>query len=373
MKPVIDPKVDYVFKKVFGSESNTDVLQDLLEAVLGFPLSGVEIINPFNEKEATDDKLSVLDIKARDASGKWFDVEMQMFSHAAIAPRLLYYWAKLYSGQLVEGQDYRELRPAYSICFLGFRRFASSADVYHNCFELVDRNTGEVLTDHLGMHIIELPKFALAEDELRSIEEVWYYFLRHAKSLDFANMPATMNRPPVMKAMEVLMKMSQDALERDRYDNRIKWERDQRQREYDWQELQARMEAMRASVETMRASEAEAQASVETARASVETARASVETARASVETARASEAAARASVETMRANEAAARAGEAAARASAVEGFVGQIHLCQRLLKEPLTPKEELSPKTVEELQRLADELQRRVISGKEDSPASR
>ena len=35
MKPGIDPKVDYAFKKVFGSESNTDLLTDLLEAVLG--------------------------------------------------------------------------------------------------------------------------------------------------------------------------------------------------------------------------------------------------------------------------------------------------------------------------------------------------
>ena len=43
MKPGIDPKVDYAFKKVFGSVSNTDLLKDLLEAVLGFAISSVEI------------------------------------------------------------------------------------------------------------------------------------------------------------------------------------------------------------------------------------------------------------------------------------------------------------------------------------------
>ena len=34
MIPGMDPKVDYVFKKVFGSESNLDLLRHLLEAYL---------------------------------------------------------------------------------------------------------------------------------------------------------------------------------------------------------------------------------------------------------------------------------------------------------------------------------------------------
>ena len=50
MKPGIDPKVDYAFKKVFGSESNVDLLKLFLEAVLGFPLSAVEIVDPFDEQ-----------------------------------------------------------------------------------------------------------------------------------------------------------------------------------------------------------------------------------------------------------------------------------------------------------------------------------
>ena len=90
MKPGIDPKVDYAFKKVFGSESNVDLLQLLLEAVLGFPVSSVRIINPINDKDADDDKLCILDIKAKDGNGRSFDVEMQMHSHPAIRPRKLY-------------------------------------------------------------------------------------------------------------------------------------------------------------------------------------------------------------------------------------------------------------------------------------------
>jgi PD-(D/E)XK nuclease family transposase len=37
MIPGLDPKVDYAFKKVFGSEANTPILLDLLDAVLKPP------------------------------------------------------------------------------------------------------------------------------------------------------------------------------------------------------------------------------------------------------------------------------------------------------------------------------------------------
>ena len=74
MRPGIDPKVDYAFKRVFGSEDNRDVLIDLLNAVLqlgpGREVFAVELLNPFNDKSYADDKLSIVDVKARDAAGR---------------------------------------------------------------------------------------------------------------------------------------------------------------------------------------------------------------------------------------------------------------------------------------------------------------
>jgi hypothetical protein len=59
MVPGIDPKIDYAFKRVFGREQNKPLLIHLLNAVLQPPPAGrvvsLEILNPFNEKEALDD------------------------------------------------------------------------------------------------------------------------------------------------------------------------------------------------------------------------------------------------------------------------------------------------------------------------------
>ena len=82
MIPGIDPKVDYVFKKLFGTEASVPLLLSLLDAVLKPPpdrrLVTLEIIDPFNSKETPDDKLSIVDVKARDQSGRLYNIEMQM-------------------------------------------------------------------------------------------------------------------------------------------------------------------------------------------------------------------------------------------------------------------------------------------------------
>ena len=44
-------------------------------------------------KETPDDKTSVMDIKARDETGRQFNVEMQLLAYGAFRPRALYYWS----------------------------------------------------------------------------------------------------------------------------------------------------------------------------------------------------------------------------------------------------------------------------------------
>ena len=85
----IDPKVDYAFKYMLGRESTRTILIDVLNNVLdptaGHEIRAVELLNPFNLQEALDDKLSILDIKARDQSGRQFNVEMQMLTLALLS------------------------------------------------------------------------------------------------------------------------------------------------------------------------------------------------------------------------------------------------------------------------------------------------
>jgi hypothetical protein len=44
-------------------------------------------------------------------------------------------------------------------------------------------------------------------------------------------------------------------------------------------------------------------------------------------------------------------------------EGAIDRIHLCERLLKRPMTPTEQLVSRSLEDLIQLADDLQAQVL----------
>src|SRR5437870_4001372 len=229
MIPRIDPKVDFAFKHVFGREENKSLLIHLLHAVLQPPpqqqISTVEILNPFNDKDALDDKLSILDIKARDQSGRQFNVEMQLLCYGAFRQRALYYWARLHQGQLQEGMDYQALRPTIAICILDSPLF-HELPLYHLVFELRERQHGLLFTDQLAVHILELPKFTKTAAELVTPLDRWLYFLRHGDQLDANSLPGALDAPEIQRALGDLQMMTQSELERERYEARLKMQRD---------------------------------------------------------------------------------------------------------------------------------------------------
>ena len=113
----IRPTVDYAFKLLFGSPEHSRVTIHFLNAILGHMLriAQVTIQNPFLGKEGEDDKFSVLDIRATNEYGRQFNIEMQSTLPAGMAQRLIYYTARVYGGQLSEGDQYTVLPPAISI------------------------------------------------------------------------------------------------------------------------------------------------------------------------------------------------------------------------------------------------------------------
>ena len=165
----IDPKVDYAFKRMLGRQETRPILIFVLDAVLnpapGHRTKAVELLNPFNAKETADDKLSVLDIKARDQAGKQYNVEMQMLAHEHYEQRIVYYISKFHQQQLHQGQDYLELNPTISISFLDHVMFPQVPD-YHLCFRLLEKTHHFPLTHDLEFHILELPKFMKKAEEL---------------------------------------------------------------------------------------------------------------------------------------------------------------------------------------------------------------
>ncbi|HVA49700.1 MAG TPA: Rpn family recombination-promoting nuclease/putative transposase [Pirellulales bacterium] len=130
------------------------------------------IVTPFNQNDAPDDKLSIVDIKARDKSGRQFYIEMQMLATGVFRQRSLDYWAWRHQDQLHESEDYAALRPTIAVCFVDTPLFPELDD-YHLTFELRERRHQTLFTDQMEMHILELPKFNKGIDELTTPLDRW--------------------------------------------------------------------------------------------------------------------------------------------------------------------------------------------------------
>jgi hypothetical protein len=147
--PLLDPKNDYVFKRLFGE--NLSLLQALVEdlsfAAVSAPTPGAasppdrppypahlahlahpahpahplrltEILNPEIRPEQLAGKSVALDIRARDSLGRHIHVEMQNRRDLHYGWRAVYYLARSLSSQLDRGDDYTRLHPVHALHLL---------------------------------------------------------------------------------------------------------------------------------------------------------------------------------------------------------------------------------------------------------------
>lgn len=154
----LDPRVDLVFSLLFGAEQNRRLLIAFLNDVLrpATPIVSVDVLPPRPEPSEVVEKVVFLDLRVRLQGGDQIDVEMQTRRHVALRPRVLFYWGRMYTGQLQRGEPYSGLQRCVVVLITDFVELAGQQ--FHSLFQVRERSTGELLTDHLELHILELPK-----------------------------------------------------------------------------------------------------------------------------------------------------------------------------------------------------------------------
>jgi len=228
----ISPRVDIAFKKIFGVEENKDLLISLINSIVGEEdqVSDVILLNPYNAKNFSRDKLSILDIKAQGLDGKRFNIEIQISDEADYDKRALYYWAKLYTEQLEVAEDYSTLSKAIGIHILNFISIPE-VDKYHNVFHITEKETGESYFKDLELHTIELKKFSKDSNEklpdivakVKTSLDMWLAFLTRNDLLQPDDLPKSLENNDLKKALTVLDVMNFSSTERDAYEDHLKW------------------------------------------------------------------------------------------------------------------------------------------------------
>jgi len=225
----IDPLVDFACKTLLGSPEHPAITLHFLNTILdGSPeITEVEILNPIVEKDYEDDKYSILDVLARDSTGHRLNIEVQRTKPVGLRERLTYYAATQLVEQLDEGESYTRLRPSIGICILDAILFRAVPDL-HLDFRLLNKKHGVSLTDHLQIHLLELPKYRPPSDNRKITDpiEQWCYFFRRAKTLTPEEITRRLPNPIFQEATGVLEMIARNPQQRSMYEARLKAERD---------------------------------------------------------------------------------------------------------------------------------------------------
>jgi predicted transposase/invertase (TIGR01784 family) len=302
MKHPIDPKIDCVFKALLGAERNRRLLIHFLNAILTgefpAPLAEVEILNPYNEREFLDDKLSIVDVKARDQTGRLYQIEIQLLTVPDLPARILYGWADLYSAQLQDGEGYEQLQPTYAIWLLGQTLRPKITEAVHR-FRLRDEQ-GRSLVEHGGIWLVELSKCRI--ERVETEQDRWLKFFIEGERLDPEHLPEWMQTEEMRQAMSTLKAFSEKERAYQQYQARQNYLRQQKSIEHYQAALRAELEQARSELEQARAEREQARAEKEQERAEKERVRAAEEQARAEKEQERAEKEAALAEIERLKA-----------------------------------------------------------------------
>ena len=182
---------DFFIRYFFGLEGHEDLLLSFINAIMidsNFAtFVSVEIINPFNLSEKANNKESIVDLKAVTEDGIIVIIEIQTYSTKNFFERTLYYWSKNYSNILKKGEDYPELKPVISINLIDDILFDKTDKRMHTCYLLKEKNSNKILTDHIQLHYIEIPKFNNDSNITTELKN-WILFLKSNKEEDMSQL-----------------------------------------------------------------------------------------------------------------------------------------------------------------------------------------
>ncbi|MFS2173898.1 Rpn family recombination-promoting nuclease/putative transposase [Priestia megaterium] len=230
---LVNLRIDFAFKQLFGTKGSEDILTGFLNAVLEksleAPIMSLQLEDPHLHKAYEDDKLSILDLLATLNNGTQVNIEIQLRNTHDMVKRSLYYWSKLYTSQMQEGMPYRALRKTITINLLDFILFSSDEE-FQTTGQLWDTTKQRVLSDDIEIHFVEIPKLVKQwrEEKVNPWENAFVRWILLLPAHEDEHLTQTleeiaMNQDPILqKAMDKWENMSHDSSFRSAYEAREK-------------------------------------------------------------------------------------------------------------------------------------------------------
>lgn len=203
----LNPKVDLIFKKVFGE--HPDLVKSLLNALLPLPdnmkIETVEYLTSENIPDNPEKKLAIVDVRCKDNFGRFFIVEMQMVWNEQFFQRTLFNAATTYSHQLDKGSPFKKLRSVYALALVNSEAFEYQNETgYMQEFYLTNKNHLDDVHRDLSLIFVELKKFKPSDKGSKAIKNLWLRFLTEIDENTTKVDDEMLQNPEISKALDIV-------------------------------------------------------------------------------------------------------------------------------------------------------------------------
>ena len=176
----LNPLNDLTFRKVFGEHSELAI--SFLNAML--PLSddelieSLEYVDPDLLPATPTKKNSIVDVRCKDAQGRTFIVEMQMYWTSGFLQRVTFNTSKAYFDPLKRGEDYTLLKPVYSLNLIADDKdHGLPPDEFYHYYRIVHHKHNDSIIDGFHMVFVELSKYKPQNPTEKEMMNLWMRFL----------------------------------------------------------------------------------------------------------------------------------------------------------------------------------------------------
>jgi len=213
---LFDPKEDFIFKMIFGSEENKSILISLLNSILkGRPyIEDVTLENNEISKIFKNNKSSRLDISATDNNGIKYDIEMQCRKTKDIKNRTLFYASKFNDNKADSASENKFYRnhSVISIWIFGENITERSEPISEALmtFQPNQSDKYEIMTDNIRIIYLELNKYIVSDENIKDKLSKWVDFLKDPINLN----KDTIDDNDINKARKILEYISTNKEER---------------------------------------------------------------------------------------------------------------------------------------------------------------
>jgi predicted transposase/invertase (TIGR01784 family) len=183
-----DPTDDFTFKHLMGTEKNKPLSMSFINSVLEYvreeeKATELTFKNTVLNPTRIDGKQCYLDTLSVDQIGRMFIVEMQKKNEGYLPDRLYHYSCRVTVNQLNRGQAYELIQEVIMIVFTDYDIWPDRPGYIFNHI-IADANSQIRDFKKVRYVIINLKKFKLSIDELKTPLERWIYFYAKAAGCD---------------------------------------------------------------------------------------------------------------------------------------------------------------------------------------------